>query len=534
MASPAAHTESEWQFAAPDVRPVARWLEGANVPGYTVTDAGTKDVTDTYYDTPDWRLQRAGFTCRVREKADGAELTLKTMAEAPGGLRQRIERNEAIAGNTAEALSAADGEVAGIVNLVRGRQPLRALFTLRQRRRLFRLHDAAADIGEISLDDTTIPLGVEDAPARLTRVEIEVTDVDRARRFVDVLAAATGLTPATMGKFQAALLATGIRVTGPQPLGPTAINERMTVGEVAFAVLRKHFAVFLANEGGTRLGEDIEALHDMRVAARRLRAAMSLFRDYLPVRMESLRLELGWVAGALGVVRDLDVQLERMAEWRSGFDEEHAHALDAVEAILLARRGHARARMLTVLNSRRYEHFTERFSATLRRGPARRFAAGRAPILAVAPDLVEKRYRRVRKGARAIGPETPPAPYHQLRIDGKKLRYALEFVGPVYGKPATEFAQRVTALQDVLGLHQDAYVAIDLLEEVARTQTRRLSPATLLTMGAIAERYRQDAVALRKRFPAVWKTLAGREWERLREVLEDRRPPAADGPAGSV
>lgn len=525
MASPPEHTEREWQFAALDVRPVARWLEGANIPGYTVDDAGTKDMTDTYYDTADWRLQRAGFTCRVREKPDGSEVTLKTMAEAPGGLRQRQERNQATTGREVDAILAAEGAVTRAIKLVVGRHDLIALFTLRQRRRLFRLADETGELGEISLDDTTIPVGVEDAPVKLTRVEVEVSDVDRARRFVDVMVAATGLTPAPMGKFQAALLATGMRVSQPQDdLGSSAIEDRMTAGQTAFAVLRKHFAVFLANEGGTRLGEDIEALHDMRVAARRLRAAMSLFRAYLPLRMESLRLELGWVAGALGAVRDLDVQLERMAEWRSGFDPERAHALDAVEAILSVRREHARARMLTVLNSRRYEMMTERFAATLRRGPARSFAPGRTPILGVGPDLIERRYRRVRKQAQAIGHHSPPGAYHQLRIDGKKLRYALEFVGPIYGKPALEFAQRVAALQDVLGLHQDAYVAIDMLEEIARTQARRLSPVTILTMGAIAERYRQDAESLRQRFPAVWKPLAGREWTRLRRALEDHRP----------
>src|SRR5687767_12997686 len=118
MVSPASHTESEWQFAALDVRPVARWLESANLPGYSVVEAGTKDVTDTYYDTIDWRLQQAGFTCRVREKADGAELTLKTMADAPGGLRQRTERNESIAGKGVEAILAAEGDVARAVKLV--------------------------------------------------------------------------------------------------------------------------------------------------------------------------------------------------------------------------------------------------------------------------------------------------------------------------------------------------------------------------------------------------------------------------------
>ncbi|MGH2626286.1 MAG: CYTH domain-containing protein, partial [Anaerolineales bacterium] len=184
MGSPASHTESEWQFVALDVRPVARWLEGANIPGYAVIAAGTKEVVDTYYDTADWRLQAAGFTCRIREKADGAELTLKTMAEAPGGLRQREERNETIAGAGLEAMLAAEGDVARAVKLVAGRQSPRALFTLRQRRQLYRLLATGDDIGEISLDETTSPLGVEDTPVRLIRVEIEVTDVERAKRFV--------------------------------------------------------------------------------------------------------------------------------------------------------------------------------------------------------------------------------------------------------------------------------------------------------------------------------------------------------------
>jgi CHAD domain-containing protein len=235
--------------------------------------------------------------------------------------------------------------------------------------------------------------------------------------------------------------------------------------------------------------------------------------------MESLRVELGWVAAALGQVRDLDVQIERMKEWSRGLGEGRAHSLDAVEALLHARRAVARARMLTVLDSRRYASLVARLGAALRRGPARSFALGRSPILEVAPGLIEKRYRRLRKQAAAIGPGSPPEAYHLLRIDGKKLRYALEFLGPIYGRVAIDFAARVTALQDVLGLHQDAYVAIEMLEGMAAAQGRRLSSATLLTMGAIAERYRQDAVNLRGQFPAVWKPLTGKEWDRLERAL---------------
>jgi CHAD domain-containing protein len=306
----------------------------------------------------------------------------------------------------------------------------------------------------------------------------------------------------------------------------------MTVGQVAYAVLRRQFRVFLLNEPGTRLGEDIEALHDMRVATRRLRAAMAVFRPFLTPRMLAFRDEFGQVARALGEVRDLDVQLERMAEWRASFPPDRVHLLDGIEALLRKRRAAARRRMLQVLDSRRYERLCARFAAALRAGPPKSFAPGRTPVLAVAPDLVERRYRKVRKLGDRIKKTSPPEAYHLLRIEAKKLRYALEFVGNgIYGKPALEFSARVTALQDLLGLHQDAYVAIEMLEELAASAGRRLEPGTLMAMGMLAERYRAHAEELRAKFPSVYRQLAGPEWKKLLRLMEAQRPPAHHAPA---
>lgn len=525
------HTEVEWQFSALDVRPVLRWLESASLPGYTIRAAGTKTLDDTYYDTSDWRLHRAGYTARIRAKANGDELTIKSMAEAKDGIRSRRELTEFLEPGAAEVPADAPGPGGATLRLIAGRHALEPLFTLNQVRRAFDFADAAGPLGEIAVDETAIPLGAEDAPVRLSRVEVEVEGPDalaRATRFVDILIGACGLQPAGTSKFEAALLALGLRPSTPPDLGPTDVTDAMTAGDVAFAVMRRHFAVCLANEAGTRLGEDIEALHDMRVATRRLRAAMQAFRPFLPARIERFRSELGWVAGVLGEVRDLDVQLETMDDWRAGFDPVGAHALDAIEDLLVRRREAPRKRMLAALDSRRFERLVARFTAVLQHGEPRTLLAGRQPILAVAPDLLERRYRRVRKHGDAITPASPPAAYHLLRIDAKKLRYALEFVGPIYGKPAVEFSQRVTALQDVLGLHQDADVAVDALAALAASNAKRLSHETLMAMGAVSERYRVRAAALRRQFPAAYRPLGGREWKRLRRVLEARRlPPLA-------
>jgi CHAD domain-containing protein len=521
VTSPSDHLEVEWQFDAPDLARVSGWLEVARVPGYTVTAGATKRIRDTYFDTADWRLSRGRFTCRVRDKADGAEVTLKSTAPQAGGMRTRRERNdrlgpgETLPGRVAAAATAGEAALPAI-RLVAGARHLAPLFTLAQERRQFLLADLTGHLGEISVDATE----VEGTAGRLQRVEVEVPgdSVDRAGRFVELMIATCGLTPGTVSKYEAGLAASGLATTPTEStLGSTTVAGAMTAGEVAFSVMRRHFATFLANEPGTRLGEDIEALHDMRVAARRLRAAMQAFRPWLPARIERYRLELGRIAAALGEVRDLDVQLERLAEWRAE-DPAQAHALDAVEALLNERRDAGRRRMLAVLDQRRYDILVERFAAVLRNGPPRSFAAGHAPILEVAPLLLRKRYRRFRQLGDSITRSSPAAEYHALRIDGKRLRYALEFVGPIYGKPATDFATRLTALQDILGLHQDAEIAIDMLQALAAANARRLGPEAILAMGAIQERYRRHAVELRGQFPAAYRPVR-KDWARLVKVM---------------
>ena len=526
------HIEVEWQFSAFDVRPVARWLASVSVPGYSVEPGPTKQLHDTYYDTADWRLHRAGFTCRVRQKPTGAELTLKSMAGAVDAVRSRREINDPLPPGATEPSSAA-GPSAEIVTAITGRRPLLPMFELRTERQIFNLGDESGPLAEIALDITTIPVG-EDMPVRLSRVEVEVdaAAVDRARPFVDLMTAAMGLAPAITSKFESALVATGHRIPEfPPELGPATVTGDMTAAEAAYAILRRQFAVMLANEAGARLGDDPEHLHDMRVATRRMRAAMSAFRLYIP-RAEPYRRELGWLAGVLGTVRDLDVQLGNVARWRSTTSSAQSDALAPLESILQSRRVRARARMLAALDSRRYDHLIERLDAWLRRGAPRSYLPGREPILSAGPGIIEKRYRRLRRRGDTITPASPPTAYHALRIDGKRLRYALEFLAPVYGNAAADFARRVTALQDVLGLHQDAEVAITMLESLAGAARPRLHPTALLAIGALCERYRQEAESHRRAFPRVYRSLQGPEWRKLQRLMAARRPRHSESTTG--
>ena len=254
--------------------------------------------------------------------------------------------------------------------------------------------------------------------------------------------------------------------------------------------------------------------------------------------MLELREELGWVGGALGAVRDLDVQLEQLDEWLAEAPGSDLAALSALRSLLEEQRRAARATMLEALDSSRYASLVSRFGRMLRVRPQRRPAAASLPARAVAPDLIERRFRRFRKAAKQIGPESTAAEYHRLRIRGKRLRYTLEFLAELYPGRTRPLIRRLAALQDILGRHQDAEVAIDRLRQLAAGQSGELPPETLFAMGEIAERHRQTMRELRARFPSAYKRVHGKRWKSFRKLIERKRPaspaPApADAPAGA-
>ena len=524
--------ELEWQFDALDLRPVVRWLEehatetGPGTP--TIAAVGTVNHLDIYLDTDDRRFHRAGYTLRIRSasrrvNADG-EVTLKALGSPPAetGPRVRRELSERLERPDPKLLGSVNGPVGERVRAVAGKRRVAPLFEVRTRRRLYSLGSDA----EIALDETTIRLPTGGAPARLRRVEIEVPEGAEAAvsPLVDDLREACGLQPAWLSKYEAGLLSAGLRVPAPDTFGPTTIDPEAPIGAVARAVLRRHFSAMLAHEPGTRLGDDIEELHDMRVATRRLRAALALFSDALPASSTQLREELGWVGGALGAVRDFDVQLEQLDEWLTALPEADGQPLEVLRALLETERTVARTEMLDVLDSRRYQAFVQRFGRQLRSVRTRRSGPTALPARAAAPDLIESRFRRFRKAARRIGPHSDSAEYHRLRIRGKRLRYALEFLADLYPENSRPMIRRLVAVQDLLGLHQDADVAIERLRRLATERGGELSPMTLFAMGEIAERYRQSAAELRARFPAAYSRVKGKRWKALRREMEEQRP----------
>ena len=517
MSSPPDRTAVGWEFDAVDLRAVARWLNDPTAQaarGVHVTAGPAASRVDVYYDTNDRRFHRAGYVLRVRRAGRRREATLESLDAAA-----RHELTEPL-GRDATLLQA-DGPVGTRARAVVGRKRLLQLFEVRTRRAVLTAEPSEGPHAAIALDEIAIRPADGSPPARLRRVGIELSGpaAPGFEAFVEALRLACALQPAALGTYEAGLLSADLRTPHAERFGSTEVDGAMPIGAVAIAILRHRFTELLAREPGTRLGEDIEELHDMRVASRRLRAALALFSDVLPPDVVEVGGELRWVGGVLGAVRDLDVQLEHLdAQLASSAPEDRA-ALAPLHALLESRRATARETMLEALDSPRYESFVNRFGRVLR---ARRRHAGPAavPTRSAAPELIDDRIRKLRRRADRIAKGSEASEYHRVRLECKRLRYALEFFADVY--PAARPAiKRLVALQDVLGRHQDADIAIERLRTLAAGHADALPRATIFAMGELAERDRQEMAALRARFPRARESLTGKPWKALRRELAD-------------
>ena len=178
--------------------------------------------------------------------------------------------------------------------------------------------------------------------------------------------------------------------------------------------------------------------------------------------------------------------------------------------------------MLSGLDSVRWDRLNRGLAAMVQQGPARRSLAARVPAVIGMPDLVVQRHAAVAKAAKRAKRSGLVGDFHRVRISCKRLRYALEFSAEVYGGRTSRYVRQLTALQDELGLMQDAEVASTRLADLA-TGARHLPPATVFVMGGMAERHRRDVDRLVRRLPNELKRVRGREWRSLVDLMEHQR-----------
>jgi CHAD domain-containing protein len=140
--------------------------------------------------------------------------------------------------------------------------------------------------------------------------------------------------------------------------------------------------------------------------------------------------------------------------------------------------------------------------------------------LRVAPELVRRRYRKLRKRADRLTLDSSMDEFHEVRGQVKKLRYALEAVAVIYGKPASEMLGALCRWQEKLGVQQDAAVASVRLNALASAPPKGIPPDTLFLMGRLAQHHAGEALRARKRYAKGYRRIRG-QWKTLRMKLRD-------------
>ncbi|MGE0057600.1 MAG: CHAD domain-containing protein [Dehalococcoidia bacterium] len=509
-------TERELQFETHDLEAVDGWIRSQpRHAQLSFRSTGEKIQHDTYFDTTDWAIYRGGYSLRVRRRGEAAEATLKALGKAKNGFHSRREITQRLP-DAAGAWETA-GEVTTRVQAMTAGKPVRPLFEIVNRRRTVAIERDGVELAEISLDDAQI---LVDGTARRTfaRVEIEESTaggLEQAESFIEALREAGGLLPTDTSKFELGLVTAELQAGQGFDLGYVVLSPEASSGEYAYALLRKLFTAMLNHEPGTRLGEDPEELHDMRVATRRLRAAMSTFRDVLPARFERMRAELKWIAGCLGEVRDVEVQLEWLEAIQRQSGWEDATAVGPLIEERRERWSVERTRLLEALNSERYRALVDDLTAMLREGDEGQGAAA-APVRQYGRKVLRKRHRQFKREVSDLTPESDPHLYHLARIRAKKLRYAAEALTEVYGEPVTGLVTAIKAAQDLLGEHQDKAVAIGWLRQTALSD-RAWPPLTLVRLGELAEGSRYRMAELRREWPETFAAVE-KQWRQLRRA----------------
>ncbi len=446
-------------------------------------------LSSVYFDTPDRQLLAARLGLRVRESGGRYVQTLKAEGD---GLFERPEWEQPVEGQAPDRSALADTPFARRVEADAALEPL---FTTRVTRKTYLVEQGSSRI-EVALDTGRIESpAAGDRILPICEIELELKEGNASDLFA-LAHAVAALVPVRLGVRSKAergyALATG-EVDRVRKAEPVPLRDTMSAADAFRAVAHACLRHMRMNEDILLKGRDADALHQMRVAIRRLRSAFSLFGDLVEDPLGArIRQELKEVTEPLGRARNLDVFLATIlpAERERHPDEtgllglerqledERLSAYRDVDALLASDAW----RMLLLdlvgwINAGPWLRDDGRGRAALRDEPARVFAARE----------LDRRRRQVKKRGRRLD-ELEPEERHRVRIAAKKLRYGAEFFAALYpgkkaGKRHASFGKALSNLQDELGALNDIATGHEIVRDLADVP---IGASTLFAAGMTA------------------------------------------------
>jgi inorganic triphosphatase YgiF len=471
-----------------DVEPASAALLRAS-PILAASAAHGHDSESLYFDTPDGALRKAGISLRVRRSAGRNVQTVKRKRGNAAGLFVREEWEAEIPRFALDL----DAFEPGLVRSLLGkadRGALKPLIRTRFIRTSWRI-DHQGSLIEVVLDEGTVGAGRKSAA--LTELELELKHGKPAALFdlAEEIGRAVPLRLGTISKNERGYALAEGRLGRPAKGDAPHLDPEMSEADAFRAVASACLRHFRLNEIALLAARDPDALHQARVALRRLRSALTLFRHTLRGKdYQHLREELRWFAGQLGEARNLDVLL--------GPDAPPPFAgNDMLRDAVRAEREAAYDRVMAAIESERARALVLRFALWLELGAWRFKPRADGPVRALATHQLERQWRKVRRHGAELDRLDVDAE-HQLRIDIKKLRYAAEFLASLYTAKAeaghrSRFIAALKELQERLGASNDRRIANAVAARLAPDET--LPPMPDLPTRAAEKAFRRASSA---------------------------------------
>lgn len=446
-----------------------------------------RDLVSRYFDTSRQSLRKRGLVLRVRR--DG-ERSVQTLKQEGDGTFSRPEWESPVEGDAPD-LDAV--ETSGLWPDLSGVGTLRPLVQTDIRRTTWQV-DRNGSLIEVALDEGSVSAASRTSPVAEIELELKRGEPgDLFRLALDIASAG----PVKLGMRSKSERGFGLLdhvEVGATKSDKLALDPGLGTGAAFQAVARACLLHFRLNEAVLIATRDPEALHQARVAMRRLRSAFSLFKPLIAGdEAESLKGQLRALSGALGEARNLDVYRDRTLA-----REAEAHPDEPGLGELLGRidrdRELAYRRVLRRLDGKRLRVAMLRLAAFVETGawlmePAVADVRER-PLGDFAAAILEKRWRRLRKHGRHLG-RLSAETRHGVRIEAKKLRYACEFFASLAdGRKAKRhrkgFLGALEALQGGLGELNDIATGHEMAVSLAREGDRHIAPAALFAAGHVS------------------------------------------------
>ena len=450
-----------------------RLLKGAGDHGVR-----TESLRSVYFDTPDEILRHAGISFRIRNNGSRWVQTIKAGRPSNGLALARDEWEKPVDGDEPDFGLAKGTALEGFLKL---RDAIGPRFEIRVERKIVAVTHGTSEI-EVALDSgEVVNVGGQE---RFAEVELELKrgDAGDLFRVALLLADAAPLRLSYRTKADRGFGGAGDGSALHVKAEPIRLKPRLTSAAAFQAIGVACLRHLSENEAILRRARSPEAIHQMRVALRRLRAAISLFKTVVSdERSDWIRAELKWMAGELGAARDLDVRIATILE-PARARHEGEEDFDTLLADYRERQEWAHAAARATVDSRRFTRAVLEAAAWIETGGwlSRRGEGDLArdePARTLAERELTRRRRAIKKRSRRLG-AMEPQERHRVRIAVKKLRYACEFFAPLFKGSAAKKRRQATLkvlqdLQDVLGELNDISVADDLGSSPAAEMLRR-------------------------------------------------------------